>query len=227
MKDGKQEEARFRGRRLDDDGKTIWGRWWRRRAASLPQGWGARRPRTQRGGLGGRSAVGAQGTRGSALGGRRSYLPTKFSSTELLPALWPPTTAICGKSRSAFWPMAEKASCSRLTSGMRSSMPRLPMVAAGPEGCDPPAAPAPAPGSRSAAAALRPDCVRRGSPRPSGPGAERLSQSTPEGARGPAGLRPCAGAARGALGIVVFSFCAFLGVFTSVWGVCGGLGRRG
>lgn len=68
---------------------------------------------------------------------RRSYLPTKFSSTELLPALWPPTTAICGRSRSAFWPMAEKASCNRLTSGMRSSMPRLPMVAAGPAGCDP------------------------------------------------------------------------------------------
>ena len=99
-------------------------------------------------------------------GARRSYLPTKFSSTELLPALWPPTTAICGRSRSAFWPMAEKASCSRLTSGMRSSMPRLPMVAAGPAGCDPAAAWAP--GFGSAAAAARSDCLRRGPPAPRG-----------------------------------------------------------
>lgn len=28
---------------------------------------------------------------------RGSYLPTKFSRTELFPALWPPTTAICGR----------------------------------------------------------------------------------------------------------------------------------
>lgn len=58
------------------------------------------------------------------------YLPTKFSSTELLPALCPPTTAICGRSRLAFCPMAAKASCSRLTSGIRSSIPRFPMAAA-------------------------------------------------------------------------------------------------
>lgn len=57
-----------------------------------------------------------------------SYLPTKFSRTELLPALCPPTTAICGRSRSQLCPMALKASCRRFTSGMRSSIPRLPMV---------------------------------------------------------------------------------------------------
>lgn len=111
-------------------------------------GGGAADPRAQVGGGGTRSARAVPrpsepgvGTRGTGAPGRgcprRSYLPTKFSSTELLPALWPPTTAICGRSRSAFWPMAEKASCNRLTSGMRSSMPRLPMVAAGPAGCDP------------------------------------------------------------------------------------------
>lgn len=58
------------------------------------------------------------------------HLETQFSSTELLPALCPPTTAICGRSRLAFCPMAAKASCSRLTSGMRSSIPRFPMAAA-------------------------------------------------------------------------------------------------
>lgn len=56
------------------------------------------------------------------------YLPTKFSSTELFPALWPPTTAICGRSRLQAWPMELKASCSLLTSGISSSMPRFPMV---------------------------------------------------------------------------------------------------
>lgn len=59
-----------------------------------------------------------------------TYLPTKFSSTELLPALWPPTTAIWGRSRFAFCPMAENASCIRLTSGIRSSMPRFPILPA-------------------------------------------------------------------------------------------------
>lgn len=61
--------------------------------------------------------------------GRATYFPTKFSSTELFPALWPPTTAICGRSRLAFWPMAEKASCIRFTSGIKSSIPRFPMFA--------------------------------------------------------------------------------------------------
>lgn len=59
----------------------------------------------------------------------RTYFPTKFSSTELFPALWPPTTAICGRSRLAFWPMAEKASCMRFTRGIKSSIPRLPIFA--------------------------------------------------------------------------------------------------
>lgn len=57
-----------------------------------------------------------------------TYFPTKFSSTELLPALCPPTTAICGRSRFAFCPMAENASCIRLTRGIRSSIPRFPMA---------------------------------------------------------------------------------------------------
>lgn len=59
------------------------------------------------------------------------YLPTKFSNTELLPALCPPTTAICGRSRLQLWPMPLKASWSLLTSGIKSSIPRLPMVLAG------------------------------------------------------------------------------------------------
>lgn len=57
-----------------------------------------------------------------------AYLPTKFSNTELFPALCPPTTAIWGRSRLQLWPMALKASCSRFTSGIRSSIPRLPMA---------------------------------------------------------------------------------------------------
>lgn len=57
-------------------------------------------------------------------------LPTKFSSTELFPALCPPTTAICGRSRLHVWPMELKASWSLLMRGMRSSIPRFPMMAA-------------------------------------------------------------------------------------------------
>lgn len=180
--------------------------------------WGARGPRVQRQGLRGRGAVGAgdggpgdPGVGSPRSRARRSYLPTKFSSTELLPALWPPTTAICGRSRSAFWPMAEKASCNRLTSGMRSSMPRLPMAAAGPAGCDPAAAPAPGSGLRlrRCSRALRLPAPR--APRPSGIGAESLTRLPPEGARAAAGQPPCAGAVSGTMGIVVFPFCGFWG----------------
>lgn len=60
-----------------------------------------------------------------------TYFPTKFSSTELFPALCPPTTAICGRSRFAFCPMAEKASCMRFTRGIKSSIPRFPIFARG------------------------------------------------------------------------------------------------
>lgn len=59
-----------------------------------------------------------------------TYFPTKFSSTELFPALCPPTTAICGRSRFAFCPMAVKASCMRFTRGIKSSIPRFPIFAA-------------------------------------------------------------------------------------------------
>lgn len=62
-------------------------------------------------------------------GGKATYFPTKFSSTELFPALWPPTTAICGRSRFAFCPMEEKASCMRFTRGIKSSIPRFPIFA--------------------------------------------------------------------------------------------------
>lgn len=55
-------------------------------------------------------------------------LPTKFSSTELFPALCPPTTAICGRSKLQLWPMELKASWSLLIRGIKSSIPRLPMV---------------------------------------------------------------------------------------------------
>ncbi|KAL0612608.1 hypothetical protein AAY473_019240 [Plecturocebus cupreus] len=80
------------------------------------------------------------GGAGRAIPGRRppavptapAHRPTKFSSTELLPALWPPTTAICGRSRWQLWPMELKASCSLLTRGMSSSIPRLPMAPAAP-----------------------------------------------------------------------------------------------
>lgn len=65
--------------------------------------------------------------------GKAAYFPTKFSSTELFPALWPPTTAICGRSRLAFCPIAVKASCIRFTIGIKSSIPRFPIFAQ-PEG---------------------------------------------------------------------------------------------
>lgn len=57
-----------------------------------------------------------------------TYLPTKFSSTELLPALWPPTTAICGRSSCKVTPIAVKASCSLLTTGINCSIPWFPDI---------------------------------------------------------------------------------------------------
>ena len=57
-----------------------------------------------------------------------TYFPTKFSSTEDLPALWPPTTAICGRSMAMWTPSWVKASCIRLMIGMRASMPWLPDI---------------------------------------------------------------------------------------------------
>ena len=63
-----------------------------------------------------------------------TYLPTKFSNTELFPALCPPTTAIWGRARLHICPIALKASCNLLTKGMSSSIPWLPMVTQ-PRGC--------------------------------------------------------------------------------------------
>jgi len=57
-----------------------------------------------------------------------THLPTKFSSTELLPALWPPTTAICGRSSCICTPSCVNASCSLLTIGINCSMPVLPAI---------------------------------------------------------------------------------------------------
>lgn len=60
-----------------------------------------------------------------------TYLPTKFSSTELLPADWPPTTAICGKSNCICTPSWVKASCNLFTIGINCSIPIFPAMAAG------------------------------------------------------------------------------------------------
>lgn len=72
--------------------------------------------------LGGARAA-SEGRGGAGRGRPPSHLETQFSSTELLPALCPPTTAICGRSSRQLWPSAAKASCSRLTSGMSPSIP--------------------------------------------------------------------------------------------------------
>lgn len=61
----------------------------------------------------------------------RTYLPTKFSSTELLPADCPPTTAICGRSSCIWTPNCVKASWSLFTIGINCSIPKLPDMAAG------------------------------------------------------------------------------------------------
>ena len=52
-----------------------------------------------------------------------TYFPTKFSKTELLPALWLPTTAIWGRSSGLRSPRCENASCSLFTIWMRLCMP--------------------------------------------------------------------------------------------------------
>jgi len=57
-----------------------------------------------------------------------TYLPTKFSSTELLPALWPPTTAIWGRSSCICTPSCVNASCSLFTIGINCSIPVLPAI---------------------------------------------------------------------------------------------------
>ena len=43
-----------------------------------------------------------------------------------MPALWPPTTAICGRSMAMCTPNWVKASCIRLMIGMSDSIPWLP-----------------------------------------------------------------------------------------------------
>ena len=57
-----------------------------------------------------------------------THLPTKFSRTLLFPALWLPTTAICGKSKDIGTPDKEKASCNLFTIGMRVSIPKFPDI---------------------------------------------------------------------------------------------------
>lgn len=57
-----------------------------------------------------------------------TYFPTKFSSTDDLPALWPPTTAICGRSNCMCTPSCVNASCSLFTIGMSASIPWLPDI---------------------------------------------------------------------------------------------------
>lgn len=52
------------------------------------------------------------------------YLRTKFSKTELFPALWGPITAICGKSTSTNVPADAHTSCILFTIGIRFSMPK-------------------------------------------------------------------------------------------------------
>ena len=58
-----------------------------------------------------------------------THLPTKFSKTDDLPALWPPTTAIWGKSMVLETPSWVKMSCNLFMMGMRDSIPWLPAMA--------------------------------------------------------------------------------------------------
>lgn len=60
-----------------------------------------------------------------------THFPTKFSKTELFPADWPPTTAICGRSSCICTPSCVKASCNLLTIGINCSIPIFPDMAAG------------------------------------------------------------------------------------------------
>lgn len=57
-----------------------------------------------------------------------TYLPTKFSKTDDLPADWPPTTAIWGKSICIWTPKLVNASWSLLMMGIRLSIPTLPDI---------------------------------------------------------------------------------------------------
>ena len=57
-----------------------------------------------------------------------THLPTKFSKTLLLPALWLPTTAIWGKSIEDGCPICAKASWILFITGIRSSMPLFPIL---------------------------------------------------------------------------------------------------
>ncbi len=57
-----------------------------------------------------------------------THLPTKFSNTELFPALWPPTTAICGRSNCICTPSWVNASCNLLTIGISCSKPGFPAI---------------------------------------------------------------------------------------------------
>lgn len=54
-----------------------------------------------------------------------TYLPTKFSKTELLPADCPPTTAIWGRSNVICTPRDVNASCNLFTIGIKLSIPKL------------------------------------------------------------------------------------------------------
>ena len=56
------------------------------------------------------------------------YLPTKFSNTELFPALWLPTTAIWGRSKERGRPRDAKASCNLFTIGISCSIPTFPAI---------------------------------------------------------------------------------------------------
>ncbi len=61
-----------------------------------------------------------------------THFPTMFSKTEDLPALWPPTTAICGRSICSVVPVDVTASLSSLMTAIKFCMPsfRAPMVRA-------------------------------------------------------------------------------------------------
>lgn len=55
-----------------------------------------------------------------------TYSPTKFSRTELFPALCEPITTICGKSNSKVVPICVQTSCNLFTVGISLSIPALP-----------------------------------------------------------------------------------------------------
>lgn len=55
-----------------------------------------------------------------------THCPTKFSRTELFPALCEPITAICGKSNCKVVPIWVHTSCNLFTIGISFSIPALP-----------------------------------------------------------------------------------------------------